>query len=186
VGVEDVVKEVGGDDITEQQGGVACANVAKVVVGVGSPPSIGCGWEGRTLSGGLGTQRRWQQPVQQQGRARWRTIRSWPLMIGNGTYSRRCQSKGRHASAPPHRRKDHAHVSHRAEGGGQHGRWMWQGCHRQSLCLVRDVIVFNLTRMASRGAARRAHSTQMCRNAALPGSGGRTLKRYLINYPVSI
>ncbi len=61
--VEDVVKEVRGDDITEQQGGVARANVARVVVGVGSPPSIGCGWEGRILSGGLGVQGRWRQPV---------------------------------------------------------------------------------------------------------------------------
>jgi hypothetical protein len=39
--VEDVVKEVGGDDITEKQGEVACANVVRVLVGVGSPPSIG-------------------------------------------------------------------------------------------------------------------------------------------------
>jgi hypothetical protein len=43
VGVEDVVEEVGGDDSTERQGGVARANVARVVVGIGSPPSIGCG-----------------------------------------------------------------------------------------------------------------------------------------------
>jgi hypothetical protein len=84
VGVEDVIEEGGGDDITEQQGGVACPKVARVVVGVGSPPSIGCGWEGRTLSGGLGMQGRWQQPVQQQGWARWHTVRSWPLTIGNG------------------------------------------------------------------------------------------------------
>ncbi len=40
VGVEDVVEEVGGDDITEQHGGAACTNLARVVVGVGSPPSV--------------------------------------------------------------------------------------------------------------------------------------------------
>ena len=62
-GVQDVVKKVGGDDTTEQQGEVARANVVRVLVGVGSPPSIGCGWEGRTSSGGLGVQGRWQQPV---------------------------------------------------------------------------------------------------------------------------
>ncbi len=41
--VEDVVEEVGGDDITEQQGGVARANVARVVVGVGSPSALDVG-----------------------------------------------------------------------------------------------------------------------------------------------
>jgi hypothetical protein len=40
-GVEDVVEEVRGDNTTEQQGEVACANVVRVLVGVGSPPSIG-------------------------------------------------------------------------------------------------------------------------------------------------
>ncbi len=40
-GVEDVVEEVGGDNITEQQGGVARTNVVRVVVGVGSPPRVG-------------------------------------------------------------------------------------------------------------------------------------------------
>jgi hypothetical protein len=40
-GVEDVIEEVGDDNITEQQGGVARANVVRVVVGIGSPPSIG-------------------------------------------------------------------------------------------------------------------------------------------------
>ncbi len=85
MGVEDVIDEVRGDDITEQQDGVTRANVVRIVVGIGSPPpSIGCGWEGRTLSGGLGAQGRWQQPVQQQGRARWRTVWSWPSMIGDG------------------------------------------------------------------------------------------------------
>ena len=59
-------------------------------------------------------------------------------------YSRWCQSEGRHASAPPHCRKDHAHVSHRAGVCGQHGRWMWQGCRWWSLCLVRNVVAFNL------------------------------------------
>ncbi len=55
-GVGDVVKKVGGDDTNEQQGEVARANVVRVLVGVESPPSIGCGWESRTLSGGLGAQ----------------------------------------------------------------------------------------------------------------------------------
>ncbi len=41
MGVEDVFEEIGGDNITEQQGWVACTNVVKVIVGVGSPPSIG-------------------------------------------------------------------------------------------------------------------------------------------------
>jgi hypothetical protein len=59
VRVEDAIEEVGIDDITEQQGGVTHANVARVVVGVESPPSIGCGWGGRTLSGGLGPQGQW-------------------------------------------------------------------------------------------------------------------------------
>ncbi len=59
-GVGDVVEKVGGDDTTEQQGEVARANVVRVLVGVGSPPSVGCGWEGRTSSGGLGVQGRWQ------------------------------------------------------------------------------------------------------------------------------
>ena len=40
-GVEDVIEEVGVDDTTEQQGVVACTNVIRVLVGVGSPPSIG-------------------------------------------------------------------------------------------------------------------------------------------------
>ncbi len=40
-GVEDVIKEVRGDDITEQQGEVAHANMVRVLVGVGSPPSVG-------------------------------------------------------------------------------------------------------------------------------------------------
>jgi hypothetical protein len=84
VRVEDVVKEVGGDDITERQGGAACANVARVLFGVGSPPSIGCGWEGRTSSGGLGAQGQWGQPVRRRVRARWRTVWSWPSRIGNG------------------------------------------------------------------------------------------------------
>jgi hypothetical protein len=84
VGVEDVVKEVGGDDITERQGGVARANVARVVVGVGSPPSIGCGLEGRTSSGGLVMQGRWRRPVRRRGQGRWRTVRRWPSTIGNG------------------------------------------------------------------------------------------------------
>jgi hypothetical protein len=82
VRVEDVLKEVRGDNITEQQGGVACANVARVIVGVGSPPSVGCGWEGRTLSGGLGMRGQWQQPVRQQVWARWHTVWSWPLSNG--------------------------------------------------------------------------------------------------------
>ncbi len=43
MGVEDVVEEVGGDNITEQQSGVTRANVARVVVGVGSPPALGVG-----------------------------------------------------------------------------------------------------------------------------------------------
>jgi hypothetical protein len=63
-GVGDVVKKVGGDDTTEQQGEVARANVVRVLVGVGSPPSVGCGWEGRTLSGRLDAQGWWRQPVQ--------------------------------------------------------------------------------------------------------------------------
>ena len=62
-GVGDVVEKVGGDDTTEQHGEVACANMVRVLVGVGSPPSVGCGWEGKTSSGGLGTQGRWRQPV---------------------------------------------------------------------------------------------------------------------------
>jgi hypothetical protein len=37
-GVEDVVKEVRGDGITQQQGEVTCANVVRVLVGIGSPP----------------------------------------------------------------------------------------------------------------------------------------------------
>ncbi len=62
--VGDVVEKVGGDDTTEQQGEVARTNVVRVLVGIGSPPSIGCGWEGRTSSGGLGVQGRWRRPVQ--------------------------------------------------------------------------------------------------------------------------
>jgi hypothetical protein len=89
-------------------------------------------------------------------------------------YSRRCQSKGCCTSAPPHNRKNHTHISHRAGGGGQHGCWMWQGCCQRSSCLVRNVVTFILARMASRGAASREHSTRMCRIAALPGSGGST------------
>jgi hypothetical protein len=80
----DVVEKVEGDDTTEQQGEVARANMVRVLVGVGSPPSVGCGWEGRTLSGGLGTRGRWRQPVRRQGWTRWRTVRRWPLMIGGG------------------------------------------------------------------------------------------------------
>ncbi len=53
-GVGNVVEKVRGENITEQQGEVARANVVRVLVGVRSPPSIGCGWEGKTLSGGLG------------------------------------------------------------------------------------------------------------------------------------
>ncbi len=59
-------------------------------------------------------------------------------------YNQRCQSKGRCASAPPHCRKNHAHVSHRAGWGGQHGRGMWQGCCWRSSCLVCNVVAFNL------------------------------------------
>jgi hypothetical protein len=89
-------------------------------------------------------------------------------------YSQWCQSKGCYASAPPHRRKDRTHVSHRAGGGGQHGRWMWQGCCWWRSCLVRDVVAFNLGQDGARGAARRVRSTRMRRIAALTGSGGST------------
>ncbi len=40
VGVEDVFEEIRGDNITEQQGGVACTNMVRVIVGMGSPPSV--------------------------------------------------------------------------------------------------------------------------------------------------
>ena len=40
-GVGDVVKKVGGDNTTEQQGEVARANVVRVLVGVGRHPSVG-------------------------------------------------------------------------------------------------------------------------------------------------
>ena len=63
-GVGDVIEKVRGDNTTEQQGEVARTNVVRVLVGIGSPPSIGCGWEGRISSGGLGAQGRWWQPVQ--------------------------------------------------------------------------------------------------------------------------
>jgi hypothetical protein len=75
-GVEDVVRQVRDDNTTEQQGEVAPASVVRVLVGVESPPSIGCGWGGKTLSGGLGAQGLWQQLVLQQGRACWRIIQS--------------------------------------------------------------------------------------------------------------
>jgi hypothetical protein len=39
-GGDGVVKEVGGDDTSEQQGEVACANLVCVMVGVGDPPII--------------------------------------------------------------------------------------------------------------------------------------------------
>jgi hypothetical protein len=59
-------------------------------------------------------------------------------------YSQQCQSEGCCASAPPHCRKDRAQVGHRAGGGGQHGRWMWQGCRWRSSCLVHNVVALNL------------------------------------------
>jgi hypothetical protein len=39
--VGDVVEKVRGDDTTEQQGEVAHANLVRVLVGVGSLPSVG-------------------------------------------------------------------------------------------------------------------------------------------------
>ncbi len=42
-GVGDVVEKFGGDDITKRQGEVACANVVRVLVGIGSPPALGEG-----------------------------------------------------------------------------------------------------------------------------------------------
>ncbi len=74
------------------------------------------------------------------------TLAYHPEMAVDGRqwYSQGCQSKEHCASAPPHCRKDRTHISHRAGRGGQHERWMWGGCHRQSSCLVRDVVAFNL------------------------------------------
>ncbi len=89
-------------------------------------------------------------------------------------YSQWCQSKGRHASAPPHRRKDCVRVSHRARGGGQHGCWMWQGCHWRSLCLVCNVVAFNLGQDGVERSSKESTSTQMRRIAVLMGSGGST------------
>ncbi len=55
---------------------------------------------------------------------------------------------------------------------------MAAGCGEVVVGGARALCVMSLcsisARMASRGAARRAHSTQMCRIAALPGSGGST------------
>ncbi len=82
-GLEVVIDDVS-NDTTEQQGDVACASVVCVVVGIGSPPSICWGLEGSTSSWGLGAWGRLCQPVQFEGWAGWRTIRSWPSMVGNG------------------------------------------------------------------------------------------------------
>ncbi len=53
-GIGNVVEAVVGDNITKQQDEVACANMVCFVVGGESPDSIGGGWEGGTLTGGLG------------------------------------------------------------------------------------------------------------------------------------
>jgi hypothetical protein len=45
-GVDNVVEEIIGDNIAEQQGDVAHASAVSDVVGVGAPPSIWLGWEG--------------------------------------------------------------------------------------------------------------------------------------------
>ncbi len=89
-------------------------------------------------------------------------------------YSRQCQSKGRCASAPPHRRKDCTHkviaqggVDNMATGCGEVVVGGARALCAMSLCSI-------LARMASRGAVKRVHSTQMCRIAALSGSGGST------------
>jgi hypothetical protein len=89
-------------------------------------------------------------------------------------YSRWCQSKGRHASAPSHHRKDRAHISCRAGGVDN----MAAGCGKVVVGRACASCVMSwrsiLARIASRGAARRAHSTQMRRIAALTGFGGST------------
>ena len=51
-GVGGAIKEGVVDDTTVRQSEVARVNV--VEAGVRSPPRIWCGWEGGTLSGGLG------------------------------------------------------------------------------------------------------------------------------------
>ncbi len=41
---------------------------------VKSPPPVGCGWEGRASSIGLGARGQLRPPVRRRGRARWRTV----------------------------------------------------------------------------------------------------------------
>jgi hypothetical protein len=76
-GEEEVADEVvGGDNLLR----------SAIIVGIGSvvPPSIGRAWEGSTTLGELGTQGWLHLPVQQRSQARWHSIRSWPLTVGDG------------------------------------------------------------------------------------------------------
>jgi hypothetical protein len=54
-GVDNVIEEIIGDNIAEQQGDIARVNAVSDVVGVGGPPGTCLGWEGVSLSGELGT-----------------------------------------------------------------------------------------------------------------------------------
>ena len=70
-GVCGVVEAGVGDDTTERQGEVACANM--VEVGIGSPPCKISGWVGATSTKQLGARGMLPRPVQRRGRARGRT-----------------------------------------------------------------------------------------------------------------
>jgi hypothetical protein len=89
-------------------------------------------------------------------------------------YSQRCQSKGHCVSATPHRRKDRTHVSHGREGGENMGAGCGEVVISRACASCAMLSCSILARMASRGAASRAHSTRMHWIAALMRPGGST------------
>ncbi len=162
--VDDVVKEIIGDDIAEQQGDLACANAVSDVAGVEGPPNIWLGWEGVPLSGELGTQERLCRPVQQRGLVRWCTIRRWPLTVGNGRSNNTGFPFILERTAPKYDVGQRGEDKMAVRGGKVVMGGARASC-AMSLCSI-------LARMASKGATRRSHSAQMRWIAASTWLGG--------------
>ncbi len=130
---------------------MACANSVSFAVDIGGPPSSWLGWEGVPLSGELGAQGWLHRPVQRRGLERRCTIRVRLSTIGNGRSKDAGPSPVVERSAPKY------------DVGREEEDKMVVGGGEVVVCGVRELCVMSSrgisARMASRGAARRLHST---------------------------